>query len=541
MMGAKMYETVYVGEERLIGEIIRLTGDVAFIQVYENTSGLRPGEPVLATGQPLSVTLGPGMLGSVYDGVQRPLNRLGEISGGFIKRGIQADPLDRRKKWRFIPAAKKGDTVGPNDIVGVVPETPLVETRIMIPPETPAGKIVDIQPEAEYTVDESVAVLETKRGRREIKLAHTWPVRRGRPFKTRLNPEVPMITGQRVIDTLFPMSKGGTGCIPGAFGTGKCIPPETPVLLSDGKLVPIGELYESWVGRNVEADGDAEVLAKVEGLKVLGFDGIHFREFEVSHLYRGKSSRMVEARTLSGRKIRVTPAHKLFRLNLHTGALEEVPAATLTKGDFLAMPRKIDLPIAEYQPLPDGVLAELRVDDRAAIKQVIQKLLTKYGSLKSLSSLLDVSYDALMRYWLGRNRPLYSTYLKMLKLSGESPPHKIRLSPKNGRTVVLTPVICEGMAELLGLLLSEGMLAGRVIRFFNNNEILLDRFQNLIHEVLGVSGVRKNFRTVQGIEVRSTAIKAILKSLGFPEGKKSRNAVIPLGISYEATFQEMVP
>ncbi len=237
MMGAKMYETVYVGEEKLIGEIIRLTGDVAFIQVYENTSGLRPGEPVSATGQPLSVTLGPGMLGSVYDGVQRPLNRLGEMSGGFIRKGIQADPLDRKKKWRFKPAIRKGQKVGPNDVLGTVPETPLVETKIMVPPETPPGEIIEIQPEAEYTVDDTIAVIETRRGRREVKLFHTWPVRRGRPFKNRLNPEVPMITGQRVIDTLFPMSKGGTGCIPGAFGTGKTVTLHQLAKWSDAKVI----------------------------------------------------------------------------------------------------------------------------------------------------------------------------------------------------------------------------------------------------------------------------------------------------------------
>ncbi len=530
MMGAKMYETVYVGEEKLIGEIIRLTGDVAFIQVYENTSGLRPGEPVSATGQPLSVTLGPGMLGSVYDGVQRPLSRLGEISGGFIRRGIQADPLDRKKKWRFKPAVRKGEKVGPNDVLGIVPETPLVETKIMVPPETPPGEIIEIQPEAEYTVDETIAVLETRRGRREVKLFHTWPVRRGRPFKTRLNPEVPMITGQRVIDTLFPMSKGGTSCIPGAFGTGKCISPETPILLSDGTLLPIGKLYESLTGRSIDADMDAEVVVKVDGVKVIGFDGIRFRAFDASHIYRGKSNRMVEVYTSSGRKICVTPAHKLFRLNPHTGAVEEVPAALLTRGDFLAMPRKLVLPTAEYQPLPARALAELRVDDHTAVKQVIQKLLGRHGYLKALSGLLGISYDMLMGYWLGKNRPLYSTYLKMLKLADQSPPYKVRLSPKHGKTVALTPFIGEGLAELLGLLLSDGMLAGRVVRFFNNNQILLDRFQNLLHDVFGIRGVRKNFQTVQGIEVRSTAIKTILKSLGFPERKKSRNVEVPVGI-----------
>ncbi|MEM4298282.1 MAG: V-type ATP synthase subunit A [Nitrososphaerota archaeon] len=237
MMGAKMYETVYVGEEKLIGEIIKLTGDVAFIQVYENTSGVRPGEPVTATGQPLSVQLGPGMLGSVYDGVQRPLNRLGEISGGFIKRGIHADPIDRKKRWKFIPEIERGERAGPSDIIGTVPETPLVETRIMVPPDMPQGEVVDIEPEGEYTVEDTIAVLETRRGRVDVKMAHIWPVRRGRPFKSRLNPEVPLITGQRVLDTFFPMSKGGTVCIPGSFGTGKTVTLHQFAKWSDAKVI----------------------------------------------------------------------------------------------------------------------------------------------------------------------------------------------------------------------------------------------------------------------------------------------------------------
>ncbi|GBC69952.1 V-type ATP synthase alpha chain [archaeon HR01] len=237
MMGAKMYETVYVGEEKLIGEIIKLTGDVAFIQVYENTSGLRPGEPVTATGRPLSVVLGPGLLGSVYDGVQRPLNRLGEISGGFIRRGIQVDPLDRGRRWRFIPSAKKGSEVGPGDVLGVVPETPLVETKIMVPPDIHPGKLLEIAPEGEYTVDDRVAVIETRSGRVEVGLSHIWPVRRGRPFKSRLNPEVPLTTGQRVLDTFFPMSKGGTACIPGAFGTGKTVTLHQLAKWSDAKVI----------------------------------------------------------------------------------------------------------------------------------------------------------------------------------------------------------------------------------------------------------------------------------------------------------------
>ena len=260
MMGAKMYETVYVGEERLIGEIIKLTGDVAFIQVYENTSGLRPGEPVESTGSPLSVSLGPGMLGSIYDGVQRPLDAIGKISTGFIKRGIKVDPLPRNKKWKFTPVVKKGDEVGPGDIIGEVPETPLVVSKIMVPPYAKRGKLTYVAPEGEYTIEDTVATLETREGSTDLRLYHNWPVRRARPFNRRLDPEVPTITGQRVLDTFFPISKGGTACIPGAFGTGKTVTLHQLAKWSDTRVI-------FHVGCGERGNEESEVLTEFPHLK----------------------------------------------------------------------------------------------------------------------------------------------------------------------------------------------------------------------------------------------------------------------------------
>ncbi len=255
-----MYETVYVGDERLIGEIIKLTGDVAFIQVYENTSGLKPGEPVEATGSPLSVSLGPGMLGSIYDGVQRPLDVLGLVAGGFIKRGVKADPLPLNKKWLFKPLVKKGDEVGPGDIIGEVPETPLVTSKIMLPPDAKPGKLSYIAPESEYTVEEVIAEVETKDGTQKVKLYHRWPVRKARPFKQRLDPEVPTITGQRVLDIFFPLSKGGTACIPGAFGTGKTVTLHQLAKWSDTRVI-------FHVGCGERGNEESEVLTEFPHLK----------------------------------------------------------------------------------------------------------------------------------------------------------------------------------------------------------------------------------------------------------------------------------
>ncbi len=221
MKGSQMYEVVRVGEERLIGEIIRITGDRATIQVYEETAGLKPGEDVVGTGRPLSVELGPGILKQMYDGIQRPLEVIKEKSGIFIRRGVEADAIDKKKKWEFKPVVKKGEEVVEGDIIGEVQETELVVHKIMVPPGI-SGEIVDIY-EGKYTVEEPIAVVKTKEGEKEIKMLQYWPVRKPRPYKEKIDVDEPLITGQRVLDTFFPVAKGGTASIPGPFGGGKTV------------------------------------------------------------------------------------------------------------------------------------------------------------------------------------------------------------------------------------------------------------------------------------------------------------------------------
>ncbi|HEY7110824.1 MAG TPA: V-type ATP synthase subunit A [Nitrososphaeraceae archaeon] len=224
MSSAKMYETVEVGDTKLIGEVIRLTGDIAFIQVYESTSGLRPGEPVVGTGQPLSVFLGPGIIGKIYDGIQRPLDDIAQRSGAFIGRGIATTPVDIKKKYKFIPSLKKGDSIEGGSIIGTVEETPLVIHSILIPPNYGGGVITEIVGEGEYDLEHPLLYAKNKGGAKEdFKMYHKWPVRRPRPYAQRYDPTVPLITGQRIIDTYFPIAKGGTGAIPGGFGTGKTV------------------------------------------------------------------------------------------------------------------------------------------------------------------------------------------------------------------------------------------------------------------------------------------------------------------------------
>ena len=238
MSAAKMYETVEVGDSKLIGEVIRLTGDVAFIQVYESTSGLKPGEPVVGTGQPLSVLLGPGVIGKIYDGIQRPLDEIAAKSGAFISKGIQTTPVDMKKKYHFKPVMKKGDDVGPGFILGTVEETPLLVNKILVPPDHAKGaKLADIVSEGDYDIEHIIATTEKDGKKSQLKMYHKWPVRKPRPYAERYDPTVPLVTGQRVIDTYFPIAKGGTGAIPGGFGTGKTVTMHQIAKWADSKVV----------------------------------------------------------------------------------------------------------------------------------------------------------------------------------------------------------------------------------------------------------------------------------------------------------------
>lgn len=222
MKGARMFDVVKVGEEHLLGEIIGLDQDKASIQVYEETEGIGVGEPVYLTGEPLSVTLGPGLIESIYDGIQRPLKIIQEEVGDFITRGVSANALDPEKKWEFIPEKKKGDRISGGDILGRVKETVLVEHRVMVPPGV-EGVLKEIK-KGKYTIKDTIAVIKSKNGKEEkIQMEQRWPVRKPRPIKRRLPPTEPLFTGQRIIDTFFPIAMGGTACIPGPFGSGKTV------------------------------------------------------------------------------------------------------------------------------------------------------------------------------------------------------------------------------------------------------------------------------------------------------------------------------
>ena len=260
MSDAKMYETVSVGDAKLIGEVIRLTGDVAFIQVYESTSGLKPGEPVVGTGNPLSVLLGPGIIGQIYDGIQRPLKDLAAKSGSFIGRGITTTPVDMTKKYHFNPTVSVGDSIEPGNIIGTVPESSLIEHKILVPPNHAGGKITKIVSEGDYDLETEIAIVEKDGQSVPLKMYHKWPVRTPRPYLKRYDPTIPLLTGQRVIDTFFPLAKGGTGSIPGAFGTGKTVTLHQIAKWADSQVVV-------YIGCGERGNEMTEVLVEFPELK----------------------------------------------------------------------------------------------------------------------------------------------------------------------------------------------------------------------------------------------------------------------------------
>jgi len=250
----RMYDVVFIGDLHLMGEVIQLTGEKSIVQVYEDTSGIKPGEPVQATGAPLMVELGPGLLTSIYDGIQRPLPILREKMGDFIARGIMQPGLDRKKKWKFTPTVTKGTTLTGGSILGTVQETPDITHRVLLPPQL-QGKVTDLT-EGSFTVEEPIGSIEGK----NITLMQQWPVRQPRPFQKKLMPDIPLLTGQRIFDTLFPIAKGGTACIPGGFGTGKTVMQHQLAKWSDSDIVV-------YIGCGERGNEMTEVLTEFPALK----------------------------------------------------------------------------------------------------------------------------------------------------------------------------------------------------------------------------------------------------------------------------------
>ncbi|MDG7046027.1 MAG: V-type ATP synthase subunit A [Nitrososphaerota archaeon] len=330
MTGIKMNEVVKVGELGLIGEAIRIEGDNAYVQVYEFTTDIKPGEPVIGMGSPLSVELGPGMVGQIYDGMQRPLPTISKIAGSFIPRGVNVTRLDKKAKWKFMPTAKLGDVVG-DDVLGYVDETQLVRHYIMVPPNI-RGRLTDLTKEGEYTLKDEIGTVEMDGVRIPLHLYQEWPVWTPRPFKEKMETKELLVVGQRVIDTFFPLAKGGTAAVPGGFGTGKCVLPETRILLN-GELKEIGEVWRSGGTIRTMQDG---LYRRIDGV-VSSFVGTGFSEESSPLIYKGRSRSMVEITTGQGRRLVVTPNHGIYVYSASKGITTR-PAVFIRPGDLLVEP-----------------------------------------------------------------------------------------------------------------------------------------------------------------------------------------------------------
>ena len=527
---AKMYDMVRVGAARLMGEIIELRGDSASIQVYEETAGLGPGDEVLATGEPLSVELGPGLLSSIYDGVQRPLKTLMAESGDFIGRGIDAPGLDRAARWSFKPLVKEGDEVGPGDIIGTVQETNIILHKIMVPSGV-GGKITAIK-EGDFTVEEAVAAVEAADGVRvDITMMQKWPVRVGRPYATKANPTEPLVTGQRVIDTFFPIAKGGTACVPGPFGSGKCVSGATKVLLGDGRLISIKDVFElhHGAGKTYEDDREAYTLLD-QPISLFSYSDGRLLRSKASSVYKGKSDFLLRVKTRTGREVEITPIHKLFRFtdDLH---VVEVEGRELKSGDFLAAPRLLfeqtpNQPVDVFELLPDQRVCD--DDVLSEMPALIKRAIENSGNRKSLSAKLGISYLTLTELIRGRNRPTVGGFQELCKAAGEERP-PVRLIKGERRSVpIKIPSVCDrDFATFLGLLLGDGTIKKDTVKFFNNDEAMLLMFEGLLDKLFGLKGNRRVSNTVRCSEVYSSVLAKLLLRLGFSHYKKSLSAGVP--------------
>ena len=506
----RMYDVMFVGEEQLMGEVIQISGDKTIIQVYEETSGVKPGERVVDTGAPLVVELGPGLLGSIYDGVQRPLPILREKMGDYVLRGVKAPGLAREKRWKFVPRVKVGGAVRPGDILGAVQEAKNIEHRVMVPPTFRGGKVTDIR-DGTFRVEEVVALLDS---REQVKLMHTWPVRRPRPVRERLIPTIPLITGQRVLDFLFPIARGGTAAIPGGFGTGKCVVGSTPVFLVQGKIVPIRELYEEVA--DASGRGRKEDLVRLtEPLRVLTWDGERIREGHATAIYRGPTERLTQVRLRSGRTVCLTPVHRLFRFD--GSSVIETPASELRPGDAILVPRTLPVPPRTGRLRIPMFARVADLTARATVADRLRRETTRAGARETMRR-LGLTKASYWNYRLLRTAPPVSL---AERLGVEV--RTIR-AERASKTVQVPAFMTAEVAEFLGLQMSEGMIkGGRVVEFYNNDPVLRSRYAALVRRLFGLEGKERHDLSVSVVSVNSTALAMLLEAWGIPTRAKSRN------------------
>ncbi|MHA2248301.1 MAG: LAGLIDADG family homing endonuclease, partial [Candidatus Hodarchaeales archaeon] len=527
---------VEVGEERLLGEIIQLRGDTSVIQVYEETSGLGIKEPVYAINRPLTVRLGPGVMSTVYDGIQRPLDLL---EGSFIGRGEKTNPLDLSKKWRFIPEPNltPGTKLQGGEILGRVQETESVENRILVPPDV-HGTLKELAPEGDYIVTDNIASVQSSSLDQDLPLYHDWPVRQPRPFKSRILSDKPFLTGQRILDFLYPLVEGGSAMIPGGFGTGKCVTSETPLMLSNGDIVKIEEFYNSSLKSNgiLEIDTKSETLVKlIHQPEVLALNGKGFETKKATYVYRGKSNRILKVMTRTGRKVNLTPIHKL---HLYNGTdIVQIEADNLSTGDYIVVPRKINIQGEEIKFDAYQLDDSLRVADEKAIDSMINEIrkMSQKATLKEQAELLGIPYSTFIGYWKKRKKPTLS-FLKQLSKFSNIPLIDVKAlkSERHSKPFYVPGKMTPELAEWLGLFVADGHIKGNFgnIHLYNNSKQILSRFKELTKKVFNLDAnfISDSEDKTPSMRVINKTLVEFLHFLGIPRKEKTYTIGVPASI-----------
>jgi V/A-type H+/Na+-transporting ATPase subunit A len=533
MRGAKMYDVVRVGKENLIGEIIRLHNENAIIQVYEDTNGLTPGENVVSTGEPLSVELGPGLITNIYDGIQRPLPSIFNQTGDFISRGVEADALDKKKKWTFTSLAKKGDNVQGCDVLGEVDESSLIVHKIMVPPNI-SGTIKSIVKNGEYTVTDEIAVIATKTGDQPVFMMQRWPVRQARPVSKKYDPSLPLVTGQRVIDTFFPIAKGGTAAIPGGFGTGKCVTGDTPIFLANGEITTMKTLYDAYKNKGKQMIKQNEEFTLLDNeIPVYSYSGNTIEKGFANCVYKGKTDCIYHIKTRMGRIAKVTPSHKLLSVDSDMN-VKEVASAELKIGDYLVTPRKISVKGSLQSICLQDFFDNERIGDETLLKQIpqlISQASLNVGSKKALAKKFNMSYAVLIEYYLGRNKPTISFVNKLSRLLKKPLPITMIKGQTTSRPVRIPKKVTADLAELCGYIIGDGNLKKKGgIYFFNNDNQLRQRFCYLMHELFGIWPKQGQDKTVKYVKVSNKVLLKLFVGLGIHDTKKANRCFVPLSI-----------
>ncbi|MFN3966662.1 MAG: V-type ATP synthase subunit A, partial [Endomicrobiia bacterium] len=427
---------------------------------------------------------------------------------------------------------KPGDEVSGGSIIGEVEETVLVKHKILLPPDI-SGKIIKIF-EGEFTLEEPIAILKTEKGTElPIKMYHKWPVRKPRPYLKKLTPEVPLFTGQRVIDTFFPVAKGGTACVPGPFGSGKCVTGDTPVLLGNGEILPIKDIFEQYKNKGKRiVNKNEEYTILEQPLKVFSYQNGKIKLQKATALYKGKTDRILYIKTHTGRVSKITPEHKLLKIDNNL-QITETKAKELKIGDYIISPRKIEINTQMQKLKDDFLIKNYRVNlvnlkNIPSLKEIIEKLGKIYGSKKNLAKKLNVSYDVLIGYYSGKNKLTVDFVKKLYSISGDSIPsfEKIK-GERQSKEINIPNLLDTNFAIFLGLLYSNGKIKNNTIIFYNNDSKILKLYSSTIKKLFGIKTIHSQMTTVKTEILSNKIITDLLKNLGYPEYKKSINCFVP--------------